>query len=210
MERDPSLRSGSQGTANMVSATPLQPLIATASSSQEDMMGTLIQTIRQESQKVLPQTTQYSPSSRSSSTDGRSVRFNSPGPNRQSADSNQNQNIEIQTIIATDTTILIKPTDTTAVAISKTTDITIIAIQQISNKTEITQINNHADIITEQIINLGVVKHVLIAEKWDICLAKVEHRDIIKTIGSKIRKLTKIHEITIKTATQIPPSNKIL
>ena len=32
MKRDPSLRSGSQATVNMVSATPLQPLIATASS----------------------------------------------------------------------------------------------------------------------------------------------------------------------------------
>ena len=37
-EMDPSLRSGSQATVNMVSATPPQPLMATASSSQEDMM----------------------------------------------------------------------------------------------------------------------------------------------------------------------------
>ena len=33
MEMDPSLRSGSQATVNMVSATPSQPLMATASTS---------------------------------------------------------------------------------------------------------------------------------------------------------------------------------
>ena len=92
MEMDPSLRGGSQATVIMVSALPPQPLMATTSTSQHDMMGTLIQTIRQESQKALPQTNQNSSNSRSSSTDGRSVRFNSPGPNRQSAVSNQNQN----------------------------------------------------------------------------------------------------------------------
>ena len=92
MEMDSSLKNGSQATVNMVSATPPQPLIATASTSQKDMMGTLIQTIRQEIQKALPQTNQNSSSSRSSSTDGRSVRFNSPGPNRQNANTNQNQN----------------------------------------------------------------------------------------------------------------------
>ena len=93
MEMDPSLRSESQALVNMVSATPPQPLIATASSSQEKMMGPLIQTIRQEIQKVLPQTSQHSSISRSSSTDdGHSVRFNSPGPNRQSANTNQDQN----------------------------------------------------------------------------------------------------------------------
>ena len=91
MEMDPSLRSGSQATVNMVSVTPPQPLMATTSTSQEDIMGTLIQTIRQEIQKALPQTNQNSSNSRSNSTDGRSVRFNSPGLNRQSADSNQNQ-----------------------------------------------------------------------------------------------------------------------
>ena len=92
MEMDPSLRGGSQATVNMDSATPPQPLMATASSSQEDMMGTLIQTIRQEIQKALPPTNQNSSNSRSSSVDGRAVRFNSPGPNRQSANTNQNQN----------------------------------------------------------------------------------------------------------------------
>ena len=91
MEIDPSLRSGSQATVKMVSATPPQPLMATASSSQEDIMGTLIQTIRHEIQKDSPQTTQNSSNSRSSSTDG-PVHFHSPGPNRQSANSNQNQN----------------------------------------------------------------------------------------------------------------------
>ena len=92
MEMDPSLRSGSQATVNMVSAPPPQPLMTAASTSQDDMMGTLIQTIRQEIQKALPQTSQNSASSRSSSADGRSVRFNSPGPNRQSENTNQNQN----------------------------------------------------------------------------------------------------------------------
>ena len=62
--------------------------MATASSSQEEMMRTLIQTIRQEIQKALPQTSQNFSNSRSS----RSVRFNSSGPNRQSAKTNQNQN----------------------------------------------------------------------------------------------------------------------
>ena len=92
MEMDPSLGGGSQATVNMVSATPPQPLMTTASTSQEDMMGTLIQTIRQEIQKALPQTNQNFLTSRSSSTDGRSVRFNSPGPIRPSANTNQNQN----------------------------------------------------------------------------------------------------------------------
>ena len=89
-ERDPSLGNGSQATVNMVSATPPQRLMATTSTSQEEMMGTLIQTIRQENQKTLPQTNQNSSSSLSSSTDGHSVRFNRPGPNRQCANPNQN------------------------------------------------------------------------------------------------------------------------
>ena len=59
-----------------------------ASTSQDDMMGTLLQTIQQEIQKALPQTNQNPSNSRSSSTDGRSVQFNSPGPNRQSANTN--------------------------------------------------------------------------------------------------------------------------
>ena len=92
MEMDPSLRNGFQATVNMVSATPPQPFMATASISQEDMMGTLIQTIRQEIQRGLTQTSQNSSSSRSSSTDGRSVRFNNPGPTRQSVNTNKNQN----------------------------------------------------------------------------------------------------------------------
>ena len=60
MEMDPSLRGGSQASVNMVSATPPQPLMATTSVSQEDMMGTLVQRIRQEIQKALPQTSQNS------------------------------------------------------------------------------------------------------------------------------------------------------
>ena len=91
MEMDPNLRGGSQAAVNMVSVTPPQPLMATASNAQEEIMGTLIQTIRMEIQKALPQTNQNSWNSRSSSTDGRSVRFKNPGPNRQSANTNQNQ-----------------------------------------------------------------------------------------------------------------------
>ena len=92
MENDHSLRGASKTTVNMVSAAPPQPLMAAASSSQEDKIGTLIQTIRQEIQKDLPRTSQNSSNSRSSSTDGCSVHFNSAEPNRQSANTNQNQN----------------------------------------------------------------------------------------------------------------------
>ena len=118
--------------------------------------------------------------------------------------------IEIQTTIAVDTTIIIKTIDTTAVAISKTIDIITIPIHQTSNQIEITQTNNHADIVTEQITSPGIVKHVLIAEDWDICLANVEHPDKIETIGNRIRMSTETPEITIKTGTQIPRSNKKL
>ena len=45
MEIDPSLIGGSQATVNMLSTTPPQLLMATASRPQEDMMGTLIQTV---------------------------------------------------------------------------------------------------------------------------------------------------------------------
>ena len=48
MKMDPSLKGGSQAPLNMVSATPPLPLMGTASSSQEEMMGTLIKTNRQE------------------------------------------------------------------------------------------------------------------------------------------------------------------
>ena len=75
-----------------MSATPPQPLMATASSSQEDMMRTLVQTFRQEIQEAVTQTSKISSISRSSSTDGSSVCFNSPGPNRQSANTRQNRN----------------------------------------------------------------------------------------------------------------------
>ena len=92
MEMDPSHKSRSEAAVNMVSATPPQPLMATASTSEEDMMGTILQTIGQEIQQALPQTSQNSWNSRSSSSDGRSVRFKSPGPNRQSGNKNQNQN----------------------------------------------------------------------------------------------------------------------
>ena len=118
--------------------------------------------------------------------------------------------IEIQTTIAIDTTITIRTIDKITVAINKTTGIITIAIHQISNKTETTQINNHVDIVTELITSPGIVKLVLIAEDWDTCLVNVEHHDRIKTKGNKIRMLTKIHEISIKTATKISDNNKIL
>ena len=106
---------------------------------------------------------------------------------------------EIQT--TTIDTITIRTIDTITVAINKTTDIITIEIHQTSNKTGITQTNNLVDIVTEQITSPGIVKHVLIAEDWDICPANVEHHDKFKTIGNKIQMITKIHEIIIKTAT---------
>ena len=118
--------------------------------------------------------------------------------------------IGIQTTIATDTTVTIRTIDTITVAINKITDITTIAIHQISNKTETTQINNHVDTVTELTTSPGIVNHVLIAEDWDTCLVNVEHHDRIKPKGNKIRMITKTREITIKTATQNPSSNRIL
>ena len=118
--------------------------------------------------------------------------------------------IDIKTTIATDTRKTVKTKDATAVAINKTTDTTIIAIHQTNNKTEKTQINNHADIVTEQIINPGISNVVLIAEGWDICLANAEHHDNIRTIGNKIRITTETRKISIKTATHIPHSSNIL
>ena len=97
--------------------------------------------------------------------------------------------------------IKVRTIDTITVAINKTTDITEIAMQQINTKTVITQINNHADNVIEQIINPAIAKLVLIAENWDKYLANVKHRDKIRTIGNKSRILTKIGEITIKIAT---------
>ena len=91
MEMDPSLRGASQATVNMLSATLPQLLIVTASSSHEDMIGTLIQTIWQGTQKALPQTYQKFSNSRSSSTNGCSIGFISPGANRKNANANQNQ-----------------------------------------------------------------------------------------------------------------------
>ena len=83
-------------------------------------------------------------------------------------------------------------------------------MHQISNRTETTQTNNQVDIVTERITSPEIVKPVLIAEDWDIFLANVEHHDKIRTIGNKIRMLTKIRENLTKIATQIPLSNKTL
>ena len=76
----------------MVLVSPPESLMATASSSQEEKMGTLIQTIRQEFHKTLPQKIQNTSNSRPNSPDGRFVRFSSPRSNIQSANTNQNQN----------------------------------------------------------------------------------------------------------------------
>ena len=210
MEMDPSLRSGSQATVNMVSALPQQPLMATTSTLQDDMMGTLIQTIREEIQKALPQNNQNSSNSRSSSATVAPFVLIVPDQIDKVQVQIKIKIVEIQTTIATDTTITIRTIDTITVAINKTTDITIIAIRQISNKTETTQINNHVDIVTEQITSPGIVKRVLIAEDLDTCLVNVEHHDRIKKIDSKIRIITKTSEISSKTAMQIPHSSKIL
>ena len=128
LEMDPSLRSVSQATVNMVSVTPPQPLMAKASTSQEDMMGTLMQTNRQEIQKPLPQTNQNSSTSRSSKTDGRSVRFNSPGQIDQLQIQAKTKTKGTETQTTTIDTITIRTTDTITVAINKTTDFKTIAI----------------------------------------------------------------------------------
>ena len=210
MEMDPSLRSGSQATVNMVPTTSLQPLMTAASTSQEDVMGTLIQTFRQEIQKALPQTSQNSTNSRSSSTDGRSVRFISPGPNRQSVNTNQNQNYRNSNNNSNRYNNFNPNNRYKNRGNQQNNRYNNNRIHQTSNKTETTQINNHVDIVTEQITNLRIVTPVLFAGGWDICLANVEHNDKIKTIGNKIRIITKIFKITIKTATQIPHNRKIL
>ena len=208
-EMDHSLRGGSQAAVNMVSTTPPQPLMATTSSPQDDMMGTLIQTFRQDTEKVPTQRSQNSSISRSSSTDGQSVCFDSPRLNRQSVNTNQNHNYRNSNKITSDTAIT-KTMDTTKFTISKTTDITSIAVHQTSNKTKTIRTKNDSAIIIEQITSPGIVKPVLIAEGWDICLAKVKNHDEIRTIGNKIRIKTETRKITIKTATQTPHSSKRL
>ena len=200
MEIDPSLRSGSQARVNMVSATPPQPLMETAFTSQEDMTRTLIQTIRQKIQKVYRKQiktlrihVQVVPTA---------VPFVLIVPD-------QIDKVQLPTKTKT-TEIQTITLNTITVAISDRTDIATIAIHQTGNKTETTQVNKHIDIVTEQLINLGIVRPVLIAVDWDICLANVEHHDKIKTKGNEIRMLTKIREISLKTTTQTPHSNKIL
>ena len=70
-------------------------------------------------------------------------------------------------------------------AIRKTTDTTILAVHETSNKTETPQTNNHVDIVTEQITNPGIVKPGLIAKDWDICLANVEHQNKIRQLATE-------------------------
>ena len=60
--------------------------------SQDDTRGTLIQTIRPDIQKFLPQERQNSSNSRSGSNNSRSARFNSPGLIRQKANTIQKRN----------------------------------------------------------------------------------------------------------------------
>ena len=204
MEKDPSLRGGPQAILNMVSATPPQPLMATISSSKENMMGILTQTIRQEIQKVLLQASQNIYNSRSSSTDGRSVPFKSSGPNKQSANSNQNRNCRNEAN---------QPTITTDTMKIRTKDTTNVAILQISNKTETIQTKKHVAIVTERITKPGIVKVVPTAEECDTCPASVENRDQIRTIGNKIRttiKTSRTCGITNNTISITPHSNKIL
>ena len=117
---------------------------------------------------------------------------------------------QLQTTLTTDTRT-IKLIGKTIVAISKKTDITTMAIQQTSNKTETTQTNTHVDILTEQITSPGVVKPVLTAEVWDTCLANVEHHNRIRIVA-EIQTQTKTIKtcgITTATTTLTPHSNEI-
>ena len=189
MEMEPSLGGGSQATVNLVSATPPQPLMATTFNSQEDMVGTLIQRIRQEIQKALPQTSQNSSSSHSSNTKCRSVRFNSHGPNRRRQLQTETKVTKLQTI---------------------TIDSITLPIHQTNKKTETTQTNNHVDIVSDQITSPGINKLVLSAEDWDICFPNVKHHDKVRTKANKIQVFSKAREITIKTARQTPHSNKTI
>ena len=197
-EMDPSLRRGSQATVNMVSATPPQPLMATASTSQEDMMGTLIQTIRQKIQKALPQTTQNSLSSRSSSTNGRSVRFNSPGPNSQNANTNQNQNYRNSNSNNDryNNNQNNRYNNNGNQQNNRYNSNRNISNQQ-QNRNNTNQQpcrhcnrTNHQSRVCQACFNFA-------AENWDTCLANVEHRDKIRTVGTNTRILIKTREITI-------------
>ena len=206
MERDPSLGKGSQATVNMVSATPPQRLMAITSTSQEEMMGTLtkqfakrIKKLYHKQIKILRVHIQAVPTV---------IPFVSIDPDQIGNVQIQNKTTETQT--TTIDTIIMKTIDTIIVAISKTTDLTTTAVPQTSNKTETTQTNNQVDIVTEQITSAVIVKHILIAENRDRCLANVEHHNKIRTIGRKTRMLTKTCETTFKTAMQLPLSNKIL
>ena len=137
MEMDPSLRSGSQATVFMVSVTPPQPLMAMASTPQEDKIGTLIQTIRQEIQKALPrQVKTFRVHVLVAQTVAPLVLI-VPDQIDKVQVQTKTKTTEIQTTATIDTKT-IRTTDTIAVAINKTTDTTIIAIHQISNKTETT------------------------------------------------------------------------
>ena len=189
MEMDPSLGGRPQATVNLVSATPPQPVMATNFNSQEDLVRTLIQRIRQEIQKTVLQTSQNSSSSRSSSTKCRSVCFNSHGPNRQRQLPIETEVTKLQTI---------------------TIDTITIPIYQTNKKTETTQTNNHVDNVTDQITSPGIIKLVSSAEDWDISLANVKHHDKIRKKANKIQVFSKARKITIKTARQTPHSNKIL
>ena len=90
MEMDPSLKSGLPATVNMVSTIPPQLMMSSASSSQEDMMVTLVRTIWQEIQKILTQARQKFSHSRPSKTDGGFVRFKNARLTGLSANRNQN------------------------------------------------------------------------------------------------------------------------
>ena len=76
----------------------------------------------------------------------------------------------------------------------------------------ITQINNHADFVIEQITNPAIFKLVSTAEDWDTCLANVEHHNRIRVLAEIQTPIKTIRTcgITTKTTALTPHSNKIL
>ena len=120
----------------MVSATPPQPLMATASTSQEDLMGILIQTIQQEFQKVSPKQVKTLQVHVQVEPTVALFVYIVPDQIDKVQLKTKIKNSKIQ--ITTTDTITIKTVDTTIVAINKTTSIIAIAPHQIGNNTKIT------------------------------------------------------------------------
>ena len=147
----------------MVSVTPPQPLMATASTSPEDMMGTLIKNNSTRNSKnyhkqikTLRIHVQIVPTV---------VPFILIFPDQiDKAQINQNQVQNYRNSNNNNYTITVRTINTKTVAISKTTGIITSATHQTSDKTEVTQTNNHADIVTKQITSPRIVEHVLFVE----------------------------------------------